>query len=101
MRFVYRLLLLLNKALTPRVLSLLAGGQELKLIIDDLGLKNNYSVLNFVNQTTTMYNLALERTAKTNPSVRFVHVSPGWVHADFVEKFLNSVSRLNQPSTLS
>ena len=95
MRFIYNLLPLLNKAPTPRVLSVLAGGQERRLMTDDLGLKNNYSLLNVVNQTTTMHTLALEQIAKTNPSVSFVHVFPGWVCTDFVEKLFNSVSRLN------
>ena len=95
MRFIHNLLPLLNKAPTPRVLSVLAGGQERKLITDDLALKNNYSIPNVVDQTTTMHTLALEQIAKSNPSISFLHVYPGWVHTDFVEKFFNSVSGLH------
>ena len=95
MRFIHQLLPLLNRAPTPRVLSVLAGSQERKLIADDLALKDNYSVPNVVNQTTTMQTLALEHIAKSNPSVSFVHVYPGWVRTDFVDKFFDSISGLN------
>lgn len=95
MRFILNLLPLLNKAPTPRVVSVLAGGQERKLISDDLGLRNNFSLLNVVDQTTTMHTLALEHVAKTNPSVSFVHVYPGWVLTDIVDKLFESTSRLS------
>ena len=95
MRFIQNLLPLLNNAPTPRVLSVLAGGQERKLITDDLALKNQYSVPNVVDQTTTMHTLALEQIAKSNPSISFVHVYPGWVRTDLVEKFFDSASGLN------
>lgn len=96
MRFIHNLLPLLNKApTTARVLSVLAGGQERKLITDDLGLKDKFSLLNVVDQTTTMHTLALEHVAKRNPSVSFLHVYPGWVQTDLVDNFFKSKSRLN------
>ena len=95
MRFIYNLLPLLNQAPTPRVLSVLAGGQERKLITDDIGLKDNFSLLNVVDQTTTMHTLALEQVAKTNTSISFVHVYPGWVQTDLVGKLFDSKSRLS------
>ena len=97
MRFIHNLLPLLNNAPNPRVLSVLAGGQERKLITHDLALKTNYSIPNVVDQTTTMHTLALEHIAKSNPSISFLHVYPGWVQTDFVDKFFASVSGLNSP----
>lgn len=95
MRFIHNFLSLLEKAPHPRVLSVLAGGQERNLIVDDLGLRDNFSLLNVVDQTTTMHTLALEHIAKTHPSISFLHVYPGWVKTDIVEGLFNSKRRLS------
>ncbi|KAL9039461.1 MAG: hypothetical protein Q9214_004870, partial [Letrouitia sp. 1 TL-2023] len=95
MRFIHNLLPLLNQSPAPRVVSVLAGGQERRLITDDLGLKHHFSLLNVIDQTTTMHTLALEHIAKTNPSISFLHVYPGWVQTDIMENFFNSKHRLS------
>ena len=83
------LLPLLQNSQSPRVLSVLAGGQERRLITDDLGLKENYSILNVVDQTTTMHTLAFEHLAKYNPSISFLHAYPGWVKTDIVKNLFS------------
>lgn len=95
MRFIHNLLPILNQAPASRVVSVLAGGQERKLITDDLGLKVHFSLLNVVDQTTTMHTLALEYVAQSNPSISFLHVYPGWVQTDIMENFFNSKYRLS------
>lgn len=95
MRFIHNLLPLLNQAVAPRVVSVLAGGQERRLITNDLGLKEHFSLLNVIDQTTTMHTLALEYVAETNPSISFLHVYPGWVQTDIMENFFNSKYRLS------
>jgi hypothetical protein len=91
MRFTQNLLPLLKNS-TPggRIVSVLAGGQERSLIKHDLDLQSNYSVLNVVNQTTTMHTLAFEYLAKRHPSVSFIHVYPGWVNTDIFNNLFQS-----------
>jgi hypothetical protein len=87
-RLTVNLLPLLNHAKSPRVLSVLAGGQEKPIFTQDLALVHNYSILNAINHATTMQTLAFEYLAKGNPSVSFVHAYPGWVNTDIVTNFL-------------
>ena len=85
MRLISNLLPLLRNSEAPKVLSVLAGGQERRLLMHDLGLKENYSMLNVVDQTTTMHTLAFEHLAKDNQSISFLHAYPGWVRTNIVK----------------
>ncbi len=79
MRFIYDLLPLLNAAPSPHAVSVLAGGFEGKVYEDDLGLKNNYGIINCVYQSSSMTTMFMERLAKENPKIAFVHEHPGFV----------------------
>jgi hypothetical protein len=90
MRLTSNLLPLLQNCRSSRVLSVLAGGQERRLFTEDLGLKENYSTLNVIDQTTTMHTLAFEHLAKDNPSISFLHAYPGWVKTDIVKNLFSA-----------
>lgn len=90
MRLTSNLLPLLRNARSSRVLSVLAGGQERRLLTDDLGLKENYSIRNVIDQTTTMHTLAFEQLSHDNPSISFLHAYPGWVKTDIVKNLFSA-----------
>ena len=81
LRVTQGLLPLLNASAHPRVVSILAGGQEGKLKEDDLDLAKpgNYSIINAAVHSATMLTLSYEHLAKENPRISFVHAFPGWV----------------------
>lgn len=81
LRAAQGLLPLLNAAASPRVVSILAGGQEGKLHEEDLDLRKpgNYSVVNAAVHSATMLTLTFEHLARENPRISFVHAFPGWV----------------------
>ncbi|KAL2071171.1 hypothetical protein VTL71DRAFT_12406 [Oculimacula yallundae] len=89
MRFTLNLIPLLRNSRAPRVLSVLAGGNERHIITHDLGLNHNYSIVNTVNHTTTMHTLAFEFIAQDNPSISFLHAYPGWVQTDILDNFFS------------
>ncbi len=80
-RAVQALLPLLKAAPHPRVMCVLAGGQESKLNEDDLDLKKpkSYSIAAAAVHSATMLTLVLERLAKENPEISFVHSFPAFV----------------------
>ncbi|KUJ09949.1 short-chain dehydrogenase/reductase [Mollisia scopiformis] len=79
LRAVQLLLPLLNKAPSPRIVSVLAGGLEGPLNEQDLDLRdpNNWSSWNSSVQATTMATLMLEKIARENPRLSIVHWYPG------------------------
>lgn len=72
---------LLNAAASPRVVGILAGGQEGKLKEEDLDLRKpgNYSIVGAAVHSATMLTLGYEHLAKENPRISFVHAFPGVV----------------------
>jgi len=78
-RAIQVLLPLLNRSENPHVINILAGGQEGPLVEDDLDLAKpgNFGVASSANQAATMLTLALERFARENPKISFVHAFPG------------------------
>ncbi|KAI6815358.1 hypothetical protein KC340_g15661 [Hortaea werneckii] len=60
-----------------RVLSILAGGQEGKIIEDDLDLERNYSIPASMAQFASMTTLSFDHLAKAHPRKSFIHVFPG------------------------
>jgi NAD(P)-dependent dehydrogenase (short-subunit alcohol dehydrogenase family) len=93
MRLTFNLLPLLKNSQAPKVLSVLAGGQERRLLTHDLGLKENYSILNVMDQATTMHTLAFEHLAQDHQSISFLHAYPGWVRTDIVKNLFEGRQR--------
>jgi hypothetical protein len=92
MRFLVNLLPQLTNAGTSnqlsRTISVLSAGHEGKLLLDDLPLKNNYSLGNCANHATTMNSLAMEELAASHPATSFIHAYPGGVNTGLLDKML-------------
>ncbi|WPG97424.1 Hypothetical protein R9X50_00019900 [Acrodontium crateriforme] len=69
----------LSSHLAPqaRVISVLAGGKEGHILVDDLDLERNYSIPQSMAQFSTMMTLSFDVFAKQNPDKRFLHIFPG------------------------
>src|SRR5882724_159129 len=75
MRFAADLLPLLSASPCARAISVFAPGRgELSLKLDDLGLKEKYSVLKSINHPTFENTFFMEYLAATNPDVSFLHI---------------------------
>ena len=89
MRFAQQLLPLLQAA-SPglsRVVSVLAPGEEkASFNMDDLDLKENFSLGNAANHCITMTDFTFEEFAKRNSTISFVHAYPGVVRTGFVKE---------------
>ncbi|EFX06377.1 short chain dehydrogenase reductase [Grosmannia clavigera kw1407] len=96
LRAVQGLLSLLNEASSPRVVSILAGGQEVKLNDEDLDLRKpgNYSIANAAYHSATMLTLAFEHLARENPRISFVHAFPGVVATPLLSRGSTGIKRL-------
>ncbi|CAG8429002.1 unnamed protein product [Penicillium salamii] len=90
MRFLYNLLPQLTNASNAqdatsgqsglsRVLSVLDARGNAPLILNDLSLKENYSLRNCANHAITMTSLSMEELAASYPATSFVHAYPGLV----------------------
>jgi hypothetical protein len=87
MRFAADLLPLLSASPCARVISVFAPGRgELSLKLDDLGLKEKYSVLKSISHPTFENTFFMEYLAATNPGVSFLHIWPGLVQTQEMEK---------------
>lgn len=80
MRFIQRLLPLLRKATSPRVVSVLGPKKfEHGLNLEDLGLEKTYGNIACFSHCSLMNTFCMEEFAIRNPSIGFVHVYPGVV----------------------
>lgn len=93
MLFVLLLLPLINRAESPRVVSVLAGGRErANMNLADMDLKqdpeNFAGILGFkaTMQYANMNTMTLERLADANPNVTFIHSQPGAVNSGNVHR---------------
>lgn len=86
MRFATGLLPLLSASPCARVISVFAPGRgELSLKLDDLRVKEKYSVLKSISHPT-FENTFMEYLAATNPGASFLHIWPGFVQTQEMEK---------------
>jgi hypothetical protein len=88
LRFVYDLLPLLTASPVPRVITILAGGQESAIDINDLEVRNNFSLIKAAGNGTTQTTLALEELAKSYPSITFIHKYPGFVNTGVLDRLM-------------
>lgn len=69
---------LLSASPYARVISVFAPGRgELSLKLDDLGLKEKYSVLKSISYPTFENTFFMEYLAAINPGISFLHIWPG------------------------
>ncbi|KAK6205732.1 hypothetical protein LQW54_008312 [Pestalotiopsis sp. IQ-011] len=81
-----RLIPLLERAPTPRVVSILAGGVEGAISPDDLAMKSpgNHSFAKASGVAATFVTLSMEQLQKQHESIAFVHVFPGLVRTNIL-----------------
>ena len=87
--FIQRLMPLLQKSETPRVVAVLGGGIFTSISnLDDLDLKKpgNFSGFKARPQYVGMLNCTMDRLAGEYPDVTFIHSGPGIVHTGNVRK---------------
>ena len=84
---------------SPRVVSVLAGGQEAPLDEADLDLrdKSSWSFWNASVHSATMHTLSLERVARENPRLSIVHWFPGPVSTPGLTRAANFGMKLPDP----
>ncbi|KAJ8064334.1 hypothetical protein OCU04_006678 [Sclerotinia nivalis] len=92
LRFAYDLLPLLQAAPNPRVISILAGGREKSIDLNDLEVKQNFSTIKAAGNGTTQTTLAFEELAKSNPRISFIHKYPGFVDTGAVGRLMSSTT---------
>lgn len=82
---IRKLLPLLQNSPAPRrILSVLAGGAERRLMASDMHLHHSYATLAAIDHMTSLHTLALARLAGENPNICFIHAHPGFVGTDIV-----------------
>ena len=90
MVFIFHLLPLLNNAEAGRVVSVLGGGMERITSIDledfDLKRPGNFGAIKAQGQYITMHTMALDKLARENPEVTFIHSWPGWVNTGNIRR---------------
>lgn len=87
MRFLLNLLPLLEAAPSPRVVSVLAAGQEGTIFPDDMSLKDpkNYGVASAGGMAASYNTLFMEQLQKQHPRISFVHTFPGLVRTNLLQ----------------
>ncbi|KAJ5287478.1 short-chain dehydrogenases/reductase [Penicillium angulare] len=91
MRFIFNLLPTLESAKFPRVVSILAGGKEIKIEEDNLDLHKEFSLSTSNGYPASMTSLAFETLAFDHPSISFLHVFPGIVATPVLKNSMGSV----------
>ncbi|EXJ82904.1 hypothetical protein A1O3_06720 [Capronia epimyces CBS 606.96] len=109
MAILMKLLPLLRRAPSPRVVTLLAGGQEGELKLDDLGMTatkpKTYGPLYAMGAAASMTSLFLEKLAtadqEQNSNIVFIHAFPGLtpdtglqIHKSVLFNFIYSVVKV-------
>jgi len=94
LRFVYDLLPLLTASPVPRVISILAGGKEKAIDINDLEVKNDFTFVKAAENGTTQTTLAFEELAKSYPSITFIHKYPGFVNSGVLDRLMTTATGL-------
>ena len=90
LRFVYDLLPLLTASSSPHVVSILAGGKESAVDVNDLEVRKDFSLTKAAGNGTTQTTLAFEELARSYPTVSFVHKYPGIVNTGVIDRLLET-----------
>lgn len=83
------------------MVSILAGGKEKAIDLNDLEVKNDFTFLKAASNGTGQTTLAFEELAKANPSISFIHKYPGFVDTGVIARLLATVPGiLSIPATI-
>ncbi|KAI0438128.1 hypothetical protein F4803DRAFT_536022 [Xylaria telfairii] len=85
MRLLYNLLPLLQQSPRPRVLSVLNGGKEQRIVEDDIGLEKSWTLTNLINHTTLFTSLTFDGFAAQD-RLTLIHNAPGLVESDNIRR---------------
>src|SRR5277367_5899564 len=88
LRAINNLLPLLSKSPAARVISILAGGKERGLDLNDLELRNYPPLKLKFSTPTTMTTLSFEHLAQQYPNITFCHVYPGFVNTGQLDRMM-------------
>ena len=77
------------------MITILAGGQESAIDINDLEVKNDFTFIKAAENGTTQTTLALEELAKSNPTITFIHKYPGFVNSGVIDRLLATAPALH------
>ncbi|EHK99988.1 hypothetical protein M7I_4071 [Glarea lozoyensis 74030] len=80
------------KSSNPRVISILAGGQESPIDLTDLEMRKDFSMMKAAKNGTTQTTLAFEELAKQNPTISFIHKYPGFVNTGVVARLMDTTA---------
>ncbi|KAJ3572426.1 hypothetical protein NPX13_g5053 [Xylaria arbuscula] len=90
MLFIQQLLPLLHEAEGSRVVSVLGGGMERAsgILLDDIELRKpgNYGPFNGQMHCIGLNSVFLDKLARENPQVTFIHSHPGWCNTGNVKR---------------
>ncbi|KAI9154684.1 NmrA-like family domain-containing oxidoreductase notO [Paramyrothecium foliicola] len=89
MLLLFHLLPLLKFSKTPRVINVRGGGMERTSVnLDDLDLRQpgNFGAISAVTHNIAMTTTILDRLARENSEVVFIHSCPGWVDTGNVRR---------------
>ncbi|KAJ9303218.1 hypothetical protein DTO271G3_592 [Paecilomyces variotii] len=92
MRFVYNLLPLLQAAVSPRVISVLAGGKEGRIDKENLDLRKEFSFSTSNGYPSAMTSLVFEYLATKYPSISFIHEFPGIVATPILKSSMGNIA---------
>ncbi|PYH92167.1 short-chain dehydrogenases/reductase [Aspergillus ellipticus CBS 707.79] len=107
MRFTQNLLPLLQASRnSPRVVTVLGGGQEGTIELDNLALDKSWTFLKSTTYAATMNSLAVEHLAAAHPDISFLHVFPGLVRTPLINATVGNLAGsvlgvLSRPFSLS
>lgn len=85
---------LLERSVSPRVISILAAGFEGPIDTEDLECRKNYSFVKASRSAATMTDLMFEEIAKQHPTISFIHSYPGRVGTHILDHLLGSATGL-------
>jgi len=92
--FMHKLMPLLKKSADPRIISILAPGNEGALNPTDLGLSDpkNFGFVSAAKQGVTMMSLVMREMSLENPKVSFIHSNPGVVSTAVHHKLADTMT---------
>jgi hypothetical protein len=94
LRIVHNLLPLLTASPVARVVSILAGGMEEAIDLNDLEGLNKSGIIAISGLAATQTTLAFEELANKYPSISFVHFYPGLVNTGQLYRTMQTASGL-------
>lgn len=86
-----------NAGEDAKVFSVLAAGKGGAINLDDLGLKNTFSLANAALQAPTYNDLMMEAFYDSHPDITFIHGYPGTVRTALLEKSDSKLLNLMNP----